>query len=271
LVTAARATGSAIELSALGLDLPLVPSALAEIRAATDGIAGERPACAVCGQSTGRGEETALGCASCRGERSPVIRTVRLAEYGGALATRILQAKHLRWHAMAEGLGTLLGTRLTKAIASTDPSPFGAGRASGASRPTVLVPIPMPFIRRMVRGIDHTHEIAKGIRRVAGFPIVRLLRQHPTGTQVGRSPTERRRNRGRFRPSWLADWRLRRASARWGVPLDRVRVILIDDVRTTGGTVEQAARVVRDLGISECWAAVLAVAADPARRPSGAG
>ncbi len=267
------------ERSVIGLDLPPVPAAIDALRGELDAASDHGPryeVCEVCGQTVGGGERTASGCASCRGRGTPIRRIVRIAEYGGSVATRILQTKHLRWHAMAEALGRLLGERLAGALARTDELRCAdAGHRTGlrnghrngreGSPVTVLVPVPMPFVRRMCRGIDHTHEIARGVRRVTGLPILRLLSQRPTGTQVGRSPTERRQSRGRFRPATSAPWTLRLAAARWGLCQSGFRAVLIDDVLTTGGTVEQAARVLRELGAGECWAAVLAVAPDPAR------
>jgi predicted amidophosphoribosyltransferase len=270
----ARSVGRAlgyIERAVIGLDLPTISDALDELRYEFDTAADASRVCPVCGQSVGPGETTPSGCASCRDRRPPARRTVRLAEYGGSLAGRILQIKHLRWHAMAFALGRLLGERIlgtTQLGHGRAGSPSGAG---GSDWSTVLVPIPMPFIRRLCRGIDHTHEIARGVRSVTGLPIMRLLGQRPSGTQVGRSPTERRRNRARFHPRYGASWLLKRGSLRWGVPADRVRVVLVDDVLTTGGTVEHAVRALRPLGIEECWAAVLAVAPDPSRRAQHAG
>ena len=69
------------------------------------------------------------------------------------------------------------------------------------------------------------------------------------------------------RPRRGARLRLRRRAARLG--LGGRLVILVDDVRTTGASLNAAARLLRRLGPSRVVAGVLAVTEDPARRRAG--
>jgi predicted amidophosphoribosyltransferase len=238
----------------IGWDLPPLHVAMEDLPILAD---APDASCIRCGQTVGSGERTSSGCGSCRGQRSPLSGTLRIAEYGGAIARRILQVKHLRWFAMAEALGRMLGERVLAMEAELGPI-------------TAVVPVPMPLVRRLYRGIDHTHEIARGVASVLRRPLVRPLVHRPEGTQVGRSPTERRRNRHRFRMTRILPWRPIGLRSAWDAktlrPIEPHRVLLVDDVRTTGATLEQAARALQDAGAVEVIAAVLAVAPDPNRR-----
>lgn len=242
-----------IEREVVGWELPPLDVAFSETPISADPLGTW---CRRCGQTVGAGEVTQGGCGSCRGRYSPIDRTTRLCEYGGGVAQRVLQTKHGRWFAMAFELGARLGEQVL------------ATRCDDAL-PAVVVPIPMPSMRRLGRGIDHAHEIARGVAAVIGRPLARPLRQSAGGTQVGRSPTERRLARSRFHLHFLPPWRpigLVSAVLRghtWRLPSS---VLLVDDVRTTGSTLEQAARILRDLGVSTIEAAVVAVASAPSRR-----
>lgn len=96
--------------------------------------------------------------------------------------------------------------------------------------------VPSPFTRRMVRGFEPAGLVAQEAARRLGLPALRLLRcRKRPQPQKGLSAAARRRNvRGAF-------------SARWG-DLKGLRILLVDDVRTTGATLSEAARVLRRQG-----------------------
>ena len=107
----------------------------------------------------------------------------------------------------------------------------------------------VPRHRRRVRetGADPVHDLARRVARARGLPHWRaaLVRSRPTPTQSGLSPAERRRNvAGAF-------------SA--GHPgLAGARVLLLDDVATTGATLAEAAAALRAAGARRVWLAALA-------------
>ena len=108
----------------------------------------------------------------------------------------------------------------------------------------VLVPVPLHRQRLRERGHDQARELARGLSRTTGQSWAGLLaRAVATRAQSSLPLLERRRN--------LQDVFVVRG------PLP-ARVVLIDDVMTTGATLEAAAKVLRAAGVSEVRAWVAA-------------
>lgn len=107
----------------------------------------------------------------------------------------------------------------------------------------VLVPVPLHFGRHLMRRYNQSAELARALGRVLNAPVdVDLLRRdRPTRQQVGLGASQRRRNvMGAFRahPDALA-----RLAGR--------RVVLVDDVITTGATVKTATHALKRGGARE--------------------
>jgi predicted amidophosphoribosyltransferase len=173
------------------------------------------------------------------GAPASVDRVIRLGAHGGVLRDWVLAIKHQRWDAMAEALGAALGHQLA-----------GCGSLT-AGQGTVVVPVPMPALRRWARGIDHAALLARQVARTNGLRVVQPMRQLHTGSQVDADGRVARLSRGeRFR------WRggTRAASAVCGR-----RVVVVDDVRTTGATLAEVARLLRGVGAVAVDAAVVSV------------
>ena len=200
--------------------------------------------CRRCGSSVGAGEATKTGCGSCRGRAIPVDAVVRLGAYANDLRQWIPAIKYRRWSDMAELLGRQLGVALTESKLLEVPR-------------CVVVPMPMPWQRRIYRGIDHTLEIAAATAAQIQAPLVRMLTAINGAPQVALSSTERLRHGGR-------GLRLRRRPGGWD--LRDVQVVLVDDVRTTGASMQRAARLLRRSRPATVIAAVLAVSDDRVRR-----
>lgn len=207
-----------------------------------------RDYCSRCGDSVGEGEATETGCGTCRdGSVSlrPISGIVRLGPYTAELRSWILDVKyHRRWGEMAHRLGCILGEAvIEKGIVSHECA--------------VVVPMPMPWQRRVYRGIDHARVIAEGVGRSLRAPVAGILTRSNGRPQVSLPPGERARGGAR-------GLRLRR---RWGGwDLEGLHLVLVDDVRTTGASLRAAARLLQTLRPERLVAAVLAVSDAAARR-----
>jgi predicted amidophosphoribosyltransferase len=104
---------------------------------------------------------------------------------------------------------------------------------------------PTTVARRRGRGFDHAELLARQVARRLGLPVRSLLRRDPGPPQTGLAAADRRRG-----PGFTSR---RRAPA---------RVLLVDDVATTGATLAAAAGILRRAG------AVSVIALTAARTPA---
>jgi ComF family protein len=116
--------------------------------------------------------------------------------------------------------------------------------ASGLPRPSALVPVPLHDSRLRQRGYDQARELAKSLARALQVPLLSevLVRTRATAPQSELDAGARQRN-------------LRRAfEVRAGAALPD-HVTLIDDVMTTGATLEAAAKRLRRAGVArvDAW------------------
>ena len=128
-------------------------------------------------------------------------------------------------------------------------------RAAGAdvlSDAHCVVPVPLHPWRRLTRGFNQAADLSACLER----PVVHALwRRRATAPQTGLTAAARRRNvRDAFVMSPLVSARVRKAL------LDDRVVVLIDDVRTTGATLDACAQVLKEAGASEVRALTLALA-----------
>jgi predicted amidophosphoribosyltransferase len=234
-----------VERTWLGWTFPPPRVVLAEAGWAPD---DDRRYCPRCGASAGPGEVTATGCATCRGVPVPTDDLVRLGAYAGPLREWVRAIKYRGWAEMADALGRRLGAAVARRLDRH------GGRDGGLA---VVVPMPMPWQRRLYRGIDHSRLIAAGVATELGVPLFDALAKRNGPPQVSLPAGNRARGGGGIR--------LRRWARR--TRLDDVRVVLVDDVRTSGASLRAAARHLRPLGPRRLLAAVVAVTDERARGP----
>jgi ComF family protein len=101
----------------------------------------------------------------------------------------------------------------------------------------VIVPMPLHWAKRRERGFNQAKLLAKEVSRRWNVPVRSVVRRRKsTASQAGLTNSKRRANvRGAFK-------------IRHGIRLDGLRVLLVDDVFTTGSTASACARVLKRAG-----------------------
>jgi len=189
--------------------------------------------CRRCGAGVPPGGESTL-CGMCRGVRLAFDRVVSLGPYRGPLGAAVVRMKSRRGDGLSRAVGRLLCQRQGEWLAATEPD--------------VVVPVPMHWTRRIVRGTNSPDILAGMVACHLGAPLAdrMLYRCRNTFPQTRLRPRERMRNvRGAFR-------------LRTGYDLDDLRVLLVDDILTTGATCSDAAKALKRAGASMVAVAVLA-------------
>ena len=103
-----------------------------------------------------------------------------------------------------------------------------------------VTPVPLHWRKQWQRGFNQSELLARDIARRRGIPVVRALRRaRSTQTQAGLSNTERRKN-------VAAAFQCRTAAR----TLAGARVLLIDDVMTTGSTAAACARALKQASVA---------------------
>jgi ComF family protein len=119
-----------------------------------------------------------------------------------------------------------------------------------------LTPVPLHWRRQWQRGFNQSEVLARALSRRTGIPIIAALRRvRSTAAQAGLSNSGRRRNVTAAFAS--------RASA--GGMLAGKRILLIDDVMTTGSTATACALALKRAGAARV--ALLTVARVDRRAP----
>lgn len=198
-----------------------------------ESLPGPRPACQRCGRSLAR---TAPVCGACLSRPPPYEALCCPMEYRFPV-DQLIQALKFKADLVA---GRLLANFLIEELVRRK-TPL----------PQVILPVPLHPRRQRSRGFNQSGEIALHLGKALSLPVLedRLerWRHDPPQTTVG--GLQRRRNvRGAYR-------------LRQGNPPLPGSVALVDDVVTTGSTVEAAALVLKSAGVSrvEVWAVARAV------------
>ena len=190
--------------------------------------------CARCGALLGPFASASGGCVHCRNESFAFSAAVSLGPYDGRLREACLRGKQ---HGSEPVLGTLAGMLW-----------FRRAEEISAWNCDTVVPVPQHWFTRWHRAHNPAELIAADLAGRLGIPHRhRLLRKsRHTARQVTLTATGRRQNlRNAFaaaRPRQVRD----------------LRILLVDDVLTTGATVQACARALRQAGAAEIFAAVLA-------------
>ncbi len=209
--------------------------------------------CWRCAESVGPHETDGDGCPSCRPQKLPWHRPLRLGTHDGILREAVIDLKFRRWALTGMQLGMEFGGVIEQRINEMGLDP----------REVVLVPVPMTHRRRIRRGVDHTLVLCRGVSKVSGVRIERWLRARNRAEQVGLTATDRTKN---MRGAFYTIGNLK--SCVKGTKNHSVRaVFVLDDVRTTGATLSEACRCLKRVfeqiegnSVPEIWALSVSMA-----------
>lgn len=198
------------------------------------------PACPRCAEP--QAAAPAAPCARCASAAWPLEAVVAPWRYGGELGRALRRMKFARQPHLARALAPLV-------------APF-LGAVARAGGIDVLVPVPLHWRRLAARGFNPAQALTAAARRDARLDVpldaVVLRRARATAPQTGLDAAQRAAN---LRGAFAVSPRHRRRVA-------GKRVLLIDDVITTGATLAAAARALRDAGADAVLGFAVARAGD---------
>ncbi len=192
--------------------------------------------CPRCGGTVGPYMNLEEGCPTCKKEGYAFDRALRLGPYQGVLRDAILRIKDNRAEPFAEILGRLWAERLAPRLR--------------ALKPQVVVPVPLHWTRRYwERGFNQSEIFARCLAKSLQIPCyphcVRRLRRTPQQSQQASRAARRENVHGAFR-------------ARTRYQLAGKTILLVDDVLTTGATVNEVTKALKALRPATIIVAVLA-------------
>ena len=190
--------------------------------------------CSQCGFRVPVGLTTLLNCPNCQLVKYPFYKIAVLGEYRGGLRDLILKGKGRSGELLMEAMGVILAKEKHDFL-------MELGRMEVCS-------VPSPWLRRLKRGHNPAESLASGLAWKLGwnFSPGILQRSRSSPRQAFLPKTLRIKNmHGAFRSN------LR------GKNLPE-KVLLVDDVMTTGATLIEAVKVLKAGGVSEVFPIVLA-------------
>jgi ComF family protein len=198
------------------------------------------PACATCRATLARADDVL--CASCR-RSLPWLRGPRCRRCGLPAPCRPCPAARAAYDAAwapvsydagARELVAALKFRAALPAVEVMAAQMAAGAPAELLRGATLVPVPLHPARRRRRGFDQAARLAEALAERTGLPVAACLRRAGEATrQLGAGRQERQA--------------ANRIEVRAVAPAP-ARALLVDDVHTTGATLDACARALRASG-----------------------
>jgi ComF family protein len=190
--------------------------------------------CRRCGRDAGRFALLAGKCPDCQGKEINFDRIARAGIYEQTLRQMILAFKNGRTE-LDSALGFLADSALQ-----------GSGFSSDIE---LFVPVPLHWTRRFTRGYNQSSILIRKMKNKTAKISTDLVRIRRTRAQPAMvSPVARQKNvAGAF-------------AVRSGHDFKGRNVCLVDDIKTTGATLNECAKMLKQAGASKVFALVLAVA-----------
>lgn len=187
----------------------------------TDAVIAKPAACPLCNVSSSLGST----CRRCQSATALAGVTV-VAHYDGAIKQLVLRTKFSSYRAGAKLMARLMATKLV------------------GMQFDLVTAVPTTALRRRQRGYNQAELMARELALQLGIPYLSLLGRRGKVRQMGTSRSERLKQlNGSFYP-------LRKCQG--------LRILVVDDVLTTGATLSECANELSATGASHVWAVALA-------------
>ena len=195
-----------------------------------------------------------LRCSFCATMKFKFVQTTVLGEYRDMLQQLVLKSKQTTGSTLCFSLGGLLGERILQTSvggSSTIPAESDLVEESGIQRiPDVVCSVPMHWRRRFKRKINGPDIIATGVARVVARPVnFKLLNCTRLPKKQGML------SRGQRQKNVKSSYAVNVGEARRFIGK---RVLLVDDVMTSGATLNELSRLLLRNGIESVSVAVIA-------------
>jgi ComF family protein len=194
--------------------------------------------CPRCGRDASRYGLVGGACGACRAEELHFDGIARAGVYMESLQRMILAFKHDH-----SELASILAPLAQAALE-------GSGFHDTID---LFIPVPLHWTRRVLRGYNQAHLIAKQLHHPRGRVSTDLVRIRRTRAQPqAATPAARARNvAGAF-------------AVREENEFNGKTVCLVDDIKTSGATLNECAKALKEAGAAKVYALVLAVAGQKA-------
>lgn len=187
------------------------------------------PWCMKCGKKLLDEQEI---CSDCEREEHEFVRGRALYEYGSVFDS-VYRFKYGGRQEYADHFGEQMAYYLKDFLQKIDPD--------------ALIPIPLHRKRQIMRGYNQSLLLAQALGKYTGIPVYEdyLIRVKNTVPLKSQKPKERQNN-------------LKKAFNVKENDVKLEKVVLVDDIYTTGSTIDEAGRTLRQFGVKEVYFITLA-------------
>lgn len=186
----------------------------------------KEPVCFRCGKMIENEEQEY--CEDCSKNRRSYIRGFPALVYDDSIKPCLMDFKYKGKKQYADFLASLIVREKGSKIIEISPD--------------VFVPVPVHKSRKRERGYNQAELLSQKLTYYLGIPTDSglLIREQKTMPQKCLDNVERERN-------------LKKAFKSVAKSVEYNRVVLVDDIYTTGATIESCTRVLQDMGVSEVY------------------
>ena len=190
------------------------------------------PTCMKCGKSLD--DEELEYCADCRTHIRSFERAYPVFRYVEPVASSVLAIKYHNKREYVEYYGSLVAERIRK--------------AGLAERLQIILPVPVHRSKLRKRGYNQAELLADVVGRRLDIPVDNghLLRVSDTTPQKELSPLERANN-------------IKQALEVRALPAEWKTVLLIDDIYTTGATVQACTEALQEAGVEQVYVGMICI------------